>query len=143
MISFAGLISILSSFYSRHDSGFSIEVEVDNLRCDEGVVQFVLYNKDGSFPEEYPTHFFRKLTGEIIHRSSKVVFSNIPEGVYAINAFHDENSDHRINKFFMKPKEGVGFSNHNKISIVNRPTFRSSSFHLNKDLKIEIKMIYL
>jgi uncharacterized protein (DUF2141 family) len=39
-------------------------------------------------------------------------FRDVPEGTYAVNVFHDENSNERLDKgLFGIPKEGFGFSN--------------------------------
>ena len=41
-----------------------------------------------------------------------VVAHNLPAGRYAVQSFHDENLNHRVDRaLFGIPKEGVGFSN--------------------------------
>ncbi len=51
LISFA-LSLILYSFANPNADTYSLTIEVKNLRNEKGVVQFALYNKDGSIPDE-------------------------------------------------------------------------------------------
>jgi uncharacterized protein (DUF2141 family) len=47
--------------------------------------------------------------------SAQIVFTNVPEGVYAVSVFHDENMNQRLDKNFMGvPKEGYVASNNPK-----------------------------
>jgi len=72
-------------------------------------------------------------------------FRNLPEGTYAANILHDENKNGKIDKKFMLPlpAEGIGFSNYESIGLSNRPKFSKASFGLNKNLTVNIKVIYL
>jgi len=91
-----------------------------NLRNSKGVVQFALYNKDGSIPDEDYENYYKILKGEIVKGSSMVTFTNIPTGKYVVNILHVENKNGKIDKGFIWPKEGIGFS--------NRPNFSKASF---------------
>jgi uncharacterized protein (DUF2141 family) len=43
---------------------------------------------------------------------TKVVIRGLPPGRYAVQAFHDENANHRVDRgLFGIPREGIGFSN--------------------------------
>lgn len=137
-----GIVTLLSSFLSKPDQRYSLEVRVNNLRNEKGVIQFVLYTRTDNFPETEPKNYYRKKDGLISDSSSVITFSNVPEGLYALNVFHDENIDGKINKVLMLPKEGIGFTNHDSIKFGNKPTFNSSSFQLNGDLVVDIKMHY-
>ncbi|MDI1353782.1 MAG: DUF2141 domain-containing protein [bacterium] len=75
--------------------------------------------------------------------TSKVTFSNLPQGRYAVNILHDENENGEIDKGFILPIEGIGFSNYNSIGLTNRPNFSKASFDLNCNKKLAIKIIYL
>ena len=78
----------------------------------------------------------------INEKNFKVIFKNIPNGVYAISLYHDTNENKKLDKnFFGIPQEGYGFSNN------IRPKFRSanfeeSKFNLNSDKTITIKIGY-
>lgn len=143
---FIGLLSIiyLGSFkISEKRDGFSLTVNVNELRNSKGVVQFSLYNKDKSIPDEKYKKYYRKVTSKISRNSSSVTFDNLPEGKYAVNILHDENSNGKIDKGFFIPKEGLGFSNYQSISLSNRPNYEKASFYLNKNLSIKVKVIYM
>jgi len=127
---------------SANQQVYSLTVTVTKLRNAKGRVQFSLYNKNGSIPDQYYKHFFRQLKGEITNGRSTVMFSNLPEGRYAINILHDENDNGKIDKGFMLPKEGIGFSNYQSIGLRNRPNFNKASFEVKSNTLKTIKIIY-
>lgn len=127
----------------KTEKTYSLKVDVKDLRNSSGSVQFALYNKDGSLPDENYKMYYRKLTGKILNAYSTVTFTDLPEGKYAVNVLHDENNDGKIKKGFLLPKEGIGFSNYQTIGFSNRPNFQKATFRLYKDLIINIKVIYM
>lgn len=127
----------------KDNSAFSLTVKVDNLRNTKGDVLFALYNKKGSIPDEKFKNYFRMIRGEISGDSAEVVFRNLPAGRYAVSILHDEDSNGKIKKGFLLPKEGVGFSCYHTINLSNRPSFKKASFALQKNLTVTVKIIYL
>ena len=121
---------------------YSLTVKVEKLRNSKGVVQFSLYNKDGTIPDKKYTKYFRQLTGTIRSGFSVVTFTKLPVGRYAVNILHDENQNKKIDKGFMLPIEGVGFSNYQSIGLGNRPKFSKASFELKTNATKAIKVIY-
>ncbi len=136
-------ILVLSSFQKTTADAYSLTVEVKQLRNSKGVVQFALYNKDGSIPDEHYKNYYKISKGKILDQASTITFKNIPSGRYAINILHDENQNGKIDKGFILPIEGIGFSNFQAISPLNRPNFLKASFDLVQSKKIKIKVIYL
>ncbi len=134
---------IFSSFNKQKGETYSLTVEVNGLQNSKGVVQFALYNKDGTIPDEDYKKCCKILKEKIQNGSSKVTFNNLPLGKYAVNILHDENENGEIDKGFILPIEGVGFSNYESIGLTNRPNFSKASFTLDSDKKISIKIIYL
>jgi len=134
---------IFYSFSNPNADTYSLTIEVKNLRNAKGIVQFALYNKDGSIPDENYKNYYKILKGEIVNGSSTITFKNIPSGKYAVNILHDENMNGKIDKGFILPIEGIGFSNITKIGLGNKPNFEKASFELNADKKIIVKVIYL
>src|SRR3989339_1181064 len=132
---------ILYSFTNKEET-YTLTIEVKDLRNSKGVIQYALYNKDGSIPDEDYKKYFKILKGEIINGSSEVSFKNLPKGKYAVNILHDENKNGKVDKGLILPTEGIGFSNFQTIGFTNRPNFSKASFHLNKDIKMKIKVIY-
>lgn len=122
---------------------YSLTVKVKDLRNSNGVVQFALYNKDGTIPDEEYEHYYKKLNGEIKNGSAIVTFENLPKGTYAINILHDEDKNGKIKKGWVMPVEGIGFSNFSSIGFSNRPNFKKASFSLESNLTKSVKIIYL
>lgn len=138
-----GLSHTLYSFAYPNAETYSLTIEVKNLRNAKGIVQFALYNKDGSIPDEDYENYYKILKGEIINGSSMITFKNIPSGKYAVNILHDENNNGKIDKGFVLPIEGVGFSNYQSIGLTNRPNFSKASFELKEEKTINVKVIYM
>jgi len=136
-------ILTLSSFNNQKGEIYSLTVEVNGLQNSKGIVQFALYNKDGTIPDEDYKKCCKILKEKIQNGSSKVTFSNLPVGKYAVNILHDENENGEIDKGFILPIEGIGFSNYESIGLTNRPNFSKASFELNCDKKISVKVIYM
>jgi len=134
---------ILTSFNKQKEETFSLTVEVNDLHNSKGVVQFALYNRDGTIPDEDYKKCCKVLKEKIQNGHSKVTFSNLPLGKYAVNILHDENENSKIDKGFILPIEGVGFSNYQSIGLTNRPNFSKASFELNNNKTINVKVIYM
>lgn len=106
-------------------------------------MQFCLYNKDGPIPDEDYKNYFKIDKTTIENGKAEITFSNLPKGNYAVNILHDENKNGKIDKGFILPKEGIGFSNFTSIGLTNRPNFNKASFELNQNKTIRVKVIYM
>ena len=133
----------LYSFAKPNAETFSLTVDVKNLRNEKGVVQFALYNKDGSIPDEDFENYYKIVKGEIVNGSSTITIENIPSGKYAVSILHDENKNGKIDKGFILPIEGIGFSNFQSIGLTNRPNFSKASFELKENKTIDVTVIYM
>lgn len=138
-----GLSFFLCSFSESQSKTYSLTVKVEKLQNSKGVVQFALYNKDGSIPDEDYKNYYRLEKAKIVNDKSEITFKNLPKGKYAVNILHDENSNSMIDKGLLLPKEGIGFSNYQTIGLRNRPNFSKASFELNADKTVEVKVIYM
>ncbi len=136
-------ISFFTLSYADNDELYSITVTVDGLRNSKGIVQFALYNKDGSIPDEEYKKYYKKEIAKISSGIASIVFNNLPKGMYAVNILHDENMNGEVDKGFILPIEGIGFSNYDSIGLMNRPGFTKASFNLTSNIKKTIKVIYL
>ena len=131
------------SFSSIHQNEtYSLTVTVAELRNSEGLVQFTLYNKDGSIPDEKFKNYYLQKSAVISNNSSTVTFENVPLGWYAVNILHDENENRKIDKGFVMPKEGIGFSNYTSIGLTNRPKFEKAKFEVKSNTSKQVKVIY-
>ncbi len=133
---------VLSSYSDDQAQGNVLVVKVANLRNSKGNVQFALYNRDGSIPDEHYKKYYRIEKANIVDGKSEVAFRNMPKGRYAVNVLHDENSNGKIDKGLLLPKEGIGFSNYQSIGITNKPNFSKASFELKEDQEIAVKVLY-
>lgn len=138
-----GAAFFLSSFSESQSETYALTVKVETLQNSKGVVQIALYNKDGSIPDEDYKNYYRLEKAKIVNGKSEYTFENLPKGKYAVNILHDENNNGKIDKVFLKPKEGIGFSNFQSISLTNQPNFRKASFELIANKTIIVKLIYL
>ena len=90
----------------------TLTVRVDNVRNASGRIHVdvcpqALFLKDGC-PYSGSAH--------AVAGTTVVVVRGMAPGTYAIQAFHDENSNDKVDRNFLGvPKEGVGFSNDAKI----------------------------
>ncbi len=138
------ITTILLSFtVKNNEEVYSLTIQVKGLRNSNGVIQFLIYNKEGSIPDEKFKKYFKKNIAAIYDKTSTITFNNLPKGRYAINILHDENKNGKIDKRFILPIEGIGFSNYTSIGLTNKPKFSKASFELNSDKEINIKVIYM
>ena len=136
-------LSIFSSFvHANNIETFSLIVKVEGLRNSEGIVQFALYNKDDTIPDEHYKKYYKKQISDINNKSSYTIFDGLPEGRYAVNVLHDENMNGEIDKGFILPIEGIGFTNYTSIGLGNRPNYLVASFNVAANVKKVIKIIY-
>lgn len=133
----------LSSFVQKDKGTYSLTIEIDEIKNLKGHIQFTLYNKDGSVPDEKFKKYYKMKVVEINKNSAKTTFDKLPKGKYAVNILHDENKDGKIDKGWILPTEGVGFSNIKSISPFNRPNFKKASFELNSNKTIQVNIIYM
>ena len=117
-----------------------IHVEIAGLRSDKGQVLCALFFSAADFP--------RKGDKAVAHAKSGISqgravcdFPNIAPGTYAVSAFHDENSNSKMDSNFLgMPREGVGASNDAK-GHFGPPKFDAASFRFaggRVDLKITL-----
>lgn len=125
----AGLAAIivlfLSSFNTVPDN--SIRLTVTNLRSDNGFVLVSLFKEGVGYPDN-TDKAYRNAKATISNHGAVIIFTEVPEGNYAIAILHDENNDRKMNKsFFGLPKEGYGFSN-NVMGTFGPPSYSRASF---------------
>jgi uncharacterized protein (DUF2141 family) len=114
----------------------TLSVRITGLRNTNGKVSLTLYRD--SKPIET-----RVVAIDGATLSATTVFGNMPQGVYAVYVFHDENLNGKMDSNFVgMPVEGYGMSNNPK-KRMGRPGFDETNFLMNQPKSaIEIKMIY-
>ena len=143
LLSFSIIVTLLMSLnFQQLKDNYSLTIIVKNLRNSKGVVQFALYNEKGSIPDEKYKKYFKIGNVNIVDNTASISLKNIPQGIYAVSVLHDENKDGKIDKNFILPTEGIGFSNYNDFGLSNRPNFNRASFTLKENLTFPVKVIY-
>lgn len=115
-----GIIALLA--VSASASAATVQVRIDGVRSDKGVVQVAVcdeanYRKDC------------RLTATAPARAGSVTVdvANVPSGAWAVLAYHDENSNKKLDTNFVgMPTEGYGFSN-GAASKFGPPSFKEAA----------------
>ena len=112
--------------YGEVNTG-AIHFKITGVNAEKGgIVEIGLYNIEKQFPlsgKEFKGVQLKADTSEL-----EGDFLNLPDGVYAIAVYQDENMDKKLNtNLFGAPTEGYGFSN-NKYGMFGPPDFAIVSF---------------
>ena len=119
-----------------------LEVTVSNIRNNEGHLLLTLFNSSSGFPDDNKKAVdSRSVKAE--KNTVKVIFEDLPHGVYAIAIVHDENENGKLDKNLLGvPTEGYGSSNNLK-KLFRAPNFEESKFTLDQNFKnITIQVNY-
>jgi uncharacterized protein (DUF2141 family) len=104
----------------------SLCFRVVNLRNDHGKVICTIFNSPDAFPSD-DKKALRSISAPIRDRSAVCEFRGLPPGIYAVVAFHDENSNGEFNQNWLgMPQEGFGFSR-DAPARFSPPKFKSAS----------------
>lgn len=106
--------------------GVALEVVVSNVRTAAGHIRVAVCTKGSFLKQDCPFH-----ASAPAHVGSVVVaVRDLPEGVYAIQAYHDEDDTGRFKRsLFGVPEEGFGFSRDAPIGLAP-PRFDDAAFDL-------------
>ncbi|MFC7357553.1 DUF2141 domain-containing protein [Jejudonia soesokkakensis] len=116
----------------------TVEVHISNLSSNDGNVKVGLYNSAATFLE-------KQYKGAVIlieNKKASVTFSEIPDGVYAVSFYHDEDEDNEFDMIMgMIPKEDYGCSNNAK-GMFGPPKFEDAKFELTNGMikKVDISL---
>ena len=103
----------------------TIEAEISNFPSDKGVAQIGLFNTETSFLEKV----YKGKEVKIKDKKAVAIFTDIPDGTYAISAFHDKNKDKKLNTFLGIPTENYAASN-NAPSKFGPPKWKDAKFEV-------------
>ena len=118
----------------------TLTLEISNIKKQKGSLVIGLYDKAEVFPTV--SKALRKQTIKVNGTTLIVTFDNITDGMYALAIYHDENSNHILDKnFFGIPREGYAFSNNFK-PMFSKPKFKDAQFKLKEHSILKIKMNY-
>ena len=118
----------------------NLHVQITGLLNTKGEVYIGVYKKAENFPNV--TKSYKAKIVKLQNTTLNYTFQHLPKGNYAIAVFHDENSNHSLDKNFLGvPSEGYGFSNNIK-PLFRAANFEESQFVLKKDTSLTIKLLY-
>ena len=106
----------------------SLEMEINNLESNKGPIYIRILDEN-----ENPVIVG---TSQVINHSAEISFDSIFPGKYAIQFFHDENENQKMDfNLIGIPKEKFGSSNDVK-PVLGPPKFEKMLFNLTEDKKI-------
>lgn len=116
-------------------------VEIEGLRDAKGVVRLCLAARHDGFPDCKKRG---AMSGSVKAGKGtlRYTFDGVAPGTYAIAAFHDANSDSRLNTSFAMPREGFAFSRNPPLR-PRAPRFDESEFTVGGATVQRLKMRYL
>lgn len=119
----------------------TVTAQVSGIRSDKGLVLAALFCKEDGFPDGNKA--CRRAATKISNGKAKVVFTNVPPGVYAVSLIHDENSNRKLETNWIGiPDEGVGVSR-NATGTMGPPDYEDASFRVrDKSILLRIRMFY-
>jgi uncharacterized protein (DUF2141 family) len=142
---FLTVASALSARLDAQTTGTAnLTVRVTGTRNAKGKIRVALFRDGKGFPNDASLAVHTQAADiDPQTLSAQVVFADLPTGVYAVSAFHDENMNEKLDKNFVGvPKEGYGASNNPKKKM-GPPTFDETKFELGaSDQSVEIKLTY-
>ena len=116
----------------------SVEVSLRDFKNDKGNVRVGLYNEPKSFLDKT----YKSIRTKISNKEATVTFEDLPDGVYAISCYHDEDNNGELNMFMgMIPSEPYGTSN-NARGFFGPPKWEDAKFELKDGelRKLDINM---
>lgn len=104
----------------------TIEVNMTGFDSDQGSVIVGLYDNEGNFLESTN----KSISSKITNQKANVTFTDIPDGIYAISCYHDEDDNSELNMILgFYPFEAYGTSN-NAPSYFGPPKWQDAKFEL-------------
>jgi len=132
------LFIFIASLFAKAQEGEDVivTVEITHADNDKGQMLVAIYNAETNWLKTP----FKGQFGKIENGTSKVSFSNIPDGIYAISCFHDEDNDGKLDTFLGIPTEDTGASN-NAPARMGPPKWEDAKFEIKgKSIKQTIKL---
>lgn len=112
----------------------TVTVKISNALTDKGKMHIAVYDKISFFKKP----LFGKIS-EIKNGVSKVVFKNIPKGIYAVVCYHDENNNNKLD-FDERGIPIENYGNTGEMAMYGPPTFENSKIVIEEDKTVVIEL---
>ncbi|MCF6257968.1 MAG: DUF2141 domain-containing protein [Gammaproteobacteria bacterium] len=118
-----------------------LKIKVNNIDIKRGGNIIVMIFGEEGFPKKHEMAIFTQ-SKKSQHEMMEFIFDVNVEAL-AVKVLHDENGDGKVTKNWtgIWPKEGLGFSNDQKISLKGAPKYKNSKLlkeQLNDGINISI-----
>jgi uncharacterized protein (DUF2141 family) len=117
----------------------TLTIDVDNVRNSAGMIHIDVCPEAKFLKDDC------RLAASAPARAGTTVLTvrDVPDGVYAVQAFHDENGNGKVDRaLFGIPKEGIAFSNDAPIHF-GPPSWNDARMTISGSKTIRIKMRYM
>jgi uncharacterized protein (DUF2141 family) len=134
-------LPISSMSYSNKptpEEQYSIIVNIQNIRCCEGVIMLGLYNEEDKWLDS--TGMVRGRLSIANSDKQTIELHGLPAGEYAIAIIQDLNQNQKLDrKLGILPKEPYGFSNNT--GRYGPGKYKNAKFTLDQDMVVTISLI--
>ncbi len=126
------IVFLLLNFQTISLQNHTLSVKLTGFTSDKGKAFLLLLDKN---EKEISTKIV-----EIKNKEAVAIFNDLPNGFYAVKAFHDANNNQKLDtNLFGIPKEKWGVSNNLKAKF-GPPDFKKMLFEVNGNVIIKIKL---
>lgn len=114
----------------------TVEVTITDFDNNQGHVRVGLYNKAEAFLETP----YKSVMADIVDGEAFVRFDDVPDGVYAVSCYHDEDDNGSLNMFGgLFPTESYGTSN-NARGYFGPPKWKDAKFELKERSELKLRI---
>jgi len=119
----------VKNYYTEFNGNISLDIEIENLKSNKGNINVLISDESKN---EIASATFIRVKG----LKAEVSFDSIYPGKYAIQFYHDENQNGKLDMNLIGiPKESYGSSNNVK-PILGPPKFEKMLFSLTENKKV-------
>ena len=119
----------------------SLDVVIKDVRNDQGEVRVVLWDDPRGFTNDEAV--LLESAAPARNGEKRITIKNLPPGVYALVAYHDENANGEFDQTLIGwPAEGLGFSNGAWIGPFGPPSFEEVAIEVNGATSTVIDLRY-
>ena len=124
----------VKNYYTEFNGNISLDIEIENLKSNKGNINVLISDESKN---EIASATFIRVKG----LKAEVSFDSIYPGKYAIQFYHDENQNGKLDMNLIGiPKESYGSSNNVK-PILGPPKSEKMLFSLTENKKVIMKPV--